>query len=87
MLYALRVQAMVLVPQGHWAAAADALAEGLALARAPFFPFPFFEACFLHVWGQMHLKRGEPAAARERLEAARPIFQRLDAAAPACGAV
>jgi tetratricopeptide (TPR) repeat protein len=77
MLYALRVQAMVLVRQGHWAAAADALAEGLALAQAPGFPYPFFEACFLHVWGQMHLNRGEPTAARERLEAALAIFQRL----------
>jgi hypothetical protein len=76
---ALCVQAMVLVRQGHWAAAADALAEGLALARAPGFPYPSYEAAFLHVWGQLHLHRGEPAAARERLEAARAIFQRLGA--------
>jgi tetratricopeptide (TPR) repeat protein/transcriptional regulator with XRE-family HTH domain len=79
MLDALRVQAMVLVHKGHWAAAADALAEGLALAQAPGFPYPFFEARFLHVRGQLHLNRGEPAAARERLEAALAIFQRLGA--------
>jgi tetratricopeptide (TPR) repeat protein len=100
---ALHVQAMVLVHKGHWVAAADALAEGLALARSPGLPYPFMEACFLHVWGQLHLKKGEHAAARERLEAARAIFQRLgarpfvarveqdlatlDAEAPARGAV
>jgi ATP/maltotriose-dependent transcriptional regulator MalT len=49
LLGALRVQAMVLVRQGHQAAAADILAEGLALAQAPGFPYPFFEACLLHV--------------------------------------
>jgi tetratricopeptide (TPR) repeat protein len=79
MMEALHVQAMVLVRQGHWAAAADALAEGLALAQAPGLPYPFSEACFLHVWGQLHLSTGEHVAARERLEAARAIFQRLGA--------
>ena len=79
MMDVLHLQAMVLVRQGHWAAATDALAEGLALAQAPSFRYPFFEACFLHIWGQMHLNRGEPAAARERLEAALAIFQRLGA--------
>jgi tetratricopeptide (TPR) repeat protein len=78
-LGALRVQAMVLVRQGRHAAAADALAAGLALARAPGFPYPFFEACFLHIWGQLQLSRGERTAARERLEAARANFQRLGA--------
>jgi tetratricopeptide (TPR) repeat protein len=100
---ALHMQAMVLVRQGHWAAAADALAEGLALAQAPSYRYPCFEAQILHVWGQLHLYRGEHAAARERLEAALAIFQRLgarpfvaqveqdlatlDAEAPAHGAV
>jgi hypothetical protein len=51
MLFPLRVQAIVLVRQGHWAAAVEALAEGLALAQAPRFPYPFLEAWFLHVWG------------------------------------
>jgi hypothetical protein len=94
---------MVLVRQGHWAAAADTLAEGLALAQAPSFRYPVFEACFLHIWGQLHLSRGERTVAREGLEAARAIFQRLgarpfvaqveqdlatlDAKALACGAV
>jgi tetratricopeptide (TPR) repeat protein len=103
MLNALRVQAMVLVRQGQWAAAADILAKGLALAQAPGFPHPGPEACLLHVWGQLHLSRGEQAAARERLEAAQAIFQRmgaralvarveqdlatLDAEAPVCGTV
>jgi tetratricopeptide (TPR) repeat protein len=79
MMDVLHLQAMVLVRQGHWAAAANALAEGLALARSPGLPYPFVEASFLHVWGQLHLNRGEHAAARERLEAARAIFQRLGA--------
>ncbi len=76
---ALWVQAAALVHLGHLAAAEEALAEGLALARAPSFRQPVLEALFLHVWGQMHLKRGEPAAAQERLEAALAIYQRVGA--------
>jgi tetratricopeptide (TPR) repeat protein len=79
MMGALHVQAMVLVRQGHWTAAANALAEGLALARSLGLPYPFVEACFLHVWGQLHLHTGEHVAAREQLEAARAMFQRLGA--------
>jgi tetratricopeptide (TPR) repeat protein len=79
MIGALRAQAGVLVHKGHWAAAAEALAEGLALAQSPSYRFPLYEARLLHVWGQLHLNRGEPAAARERLEAALAIFQRLGA--------
>jgi hypothetical protein len=79
MMGALCVQAKALVHMGHWAAATEALAEGLALARSPSAPYPFSEAGILHVWGQLHLHRAERAAARERLEAALAIFQRLGA--------
>jgi hypothetical protein len=42
-------------------------------------PYPYAEGCLLHVYGQMHLQRGERAAAQERLEAAQSLFQRLGA--------
>ena len=42
-------------------------------------PYPYAEARLLHVYGQMHIQKGEPGPARERLEAALAIFQRLGA--------
>ena len=74
---ALRVQAMVLIRQGRWAEAVQALEEGLVLARS--MPYPYAEARLLHVYGEMHVLTGEPEPARERLEAALAIFQRLGA--------
>jgi tetratricopeptide (TPR) repeat protein len=74
---ALRVQAMVLIRQGRWAEAVQALEEGLALARS--MPYPYAEARLLHVYGLVHVEQGEPEAARERLEAALAIFRRLGA--------
>jgi ATP/maltotriose-dependent transcriptional regulator MalT len=74
---ALRVQAMVAMRQRHWAEAASALEEALALARG--MPYPYAEARLLHVYGEMHVAKGESAQAREQLEAALAIFRRLGA--------
>jgi hypothetical protein len=74
---ALRVQAMVRICQAHWDEAEQALEEGLALAHS--MPYPHGQARLLQVSGEMHVKRGEPQPARERLEAALAIFRRLGA--------
>jgi tetratricopeptide (TPR) repeat protein len=74
---ALRVQAKVATRQGHWSEAAQALEEGLTLARS--MPCPYAEARLLHVYGHMHAQKGEPGPARERFEAALAIFRRLGA--------
>ena len=74
---ALRVQAMVATRQAHWSEAAQALEEGLTLARR--MPCPYAEARLLHVYGQMHAQKGELGPARERLQAALAIFRRLGA--------
>jgi hypothetical protein len=74
---ALRVQAMVLARCGLAVEAVASLEEGLALAGA--MPYPYAEARLLHVYGQMHAQKQEPAQARERLEAALAIFRRLGA--------
>ena len=74
---ALRVQAMVRICQEHWDDAAQALEEGLALAQS--MPYPHGQARLLQEYGEMHVKRGEPVRARERLAAALAIFCRLGA--------
>jgi tetratricopeptide (TPR) repeat protein len=74
---ALWVQAMVATCQEQWEDAERTLEEGLALARS--MPYPYAEARLLHVYGEMHVAKGEPGPARERLEAALAIFRRLDA--------
>jgi tetratricopeptide (TPR) repeat protein len=74
---ALWVQAMVATRQGCWAEAEPALEEGLALART--MPCPYAKGRLLHVYGQMHVARGELGPARERLETALAIFRRLGA--------
>ncbi len=74
---ALRVQAMVARRQGRWAAAAQALDEGLALARP--MPYPYAEARLLEVYGTLYLQQGDCATARVQLEAALAIFRRLGA--------
>jgi hypothetical protein len=71
------VQSMVATRQGHWHEAEQALEEGIALAGA--MPHPYAESRLLHVYGQMHLQKGEPTSARERLEVALAIFRRLGA--------
>jgi tetratricopeptide (TPR) repeat protein len=74
---ALRVQAMVALRQERWTEAEAALREGLSLARD--MPYPYAEARLLQVYGELHLHKAEPEPARERLEAALAIFQRLGA--------
>jgi tetratricopeptide (TPR) repeat protein len=74
---ALRVQALVASRQGHSVEAMQALEEGIALARG--MPYPYAEARLLHVYGQMSVHTRQLELARERLEAALAIFQRLGA--------
>ena len=69
---ALRVQAMVATRQEGWEQAERSLEEGLAVARS--IPYFYVEARLLHVYGEMHARKGEPEPARERLEAALTIF-------------
>jgi hypothetical protein len=71
------VQGMVRICQERWAEAERALEEGLTMARS--LPYPYGEARLLHVYGEMHAKRGELGPARERLEDALAIFRRLGA--------
>ena len=42
-------------------------------------PYPYAEARLLQVYGEVHGQKQEPAAARERLEAAQVLFARLGA--------
>jgi transposase len=74
---ALRVQALIALRQERWDEAAHSLQEGLTLARG--LPYPYAEARFLDLYGKRHVQKGEAGAARERLEAALAIFQRLGA--------
>ena len=74
---ALRVQALVALRRERWDAAAASLEEGLALARE--MPYPDAEARLLRLDAAVQARRGELAAARERLEAAGAIFARLGA--------
>ncbi|HET7036178.1 MAG TPA: AAA family ATPase, partial [Thermomicrobiaceae bacterium] len=74
---ALRVRALIALRQEQWDAAAGSLAKGLALARE--ISYPYAEARLLCLDAAVWERRGEPAAARERLEAAGAIFARLGA--------
>lgn len=78
-----RVQALIALGREQWDAAAHALEEGLALARA--LPYPHAEARLLQVGERLYVQIGEPEAARQRQQAARDIFQRLGAARYAGG--
>ena len=77
LLAALRVRAMVLIARRCWEEAVPSLEEGLSLARG--LPYPYAEARLLHLYASMHIQQGEPEPARERLQAALDIFQRLGA--------
>jgi tetratricopeptide (TPR) repeat protein len=74
---ALRVQAMVAMRLGQWDEAERAVEEGLSLARS--MAYPYAEARLLHLAGQLRAHLEQPEAAREQLEAALAIFQRLGA--------
>jgi hypothetical protein len=73
----LRVQVMLMTRQKRWVEAASSLEEGLALARS--MPYPYGEGRLLHVYGAMHVQKGELELACERLEAALAVFRRLGA--------
>jgi hypothetical protein len=77
LVQALRVHALVLLAHERWDEAVRALEEGLTVARA--MPYPHGEGRLLHVYGLLHARQGEPARARERLDAALAIFTRLGA--------
>jgi tetratricopeptide (TPR) repeat protein len=74
---ALVVHGMVAARADEWAEAEGLLSEALAFARS--MPFPFGEGRALVEWGVMQSLRGENEPARDRLEEALWIFQRLDA--------
>jgi hypothetical protein len=73
----LRVQALLLIKQGRWAQAHCALEEGLTLTRR--MPYPHIEGRLLHVYGLLHVAKGEPGPARAQLELALAILRRLGA--------
>jgi tetratricopeptide (TPR) repeat protein/transcriptional regulator with XRE-family HTH domain len=77
LVQALRVQAQALLARERWDEAEQSLAEGLAVARG--MPYPHGEGRLLQVYGQLQVRRREPQAACERLEAALRIFRRLGA--------
>ena len=74
---ALRVQALVTLRREHWLEAERALDEALSLAQS--MRYPWGEARVLSVYGDLRTRTGEPTLAREHLEAALAIFQRLGA--------
>lgn len=74
---ALTIHGMIAARAGRWDDAEQLLSEALTLARA--MPFPYAEARALFEWGIMQALRGEIEPARDRLEEALWIFQRLDA--------
>ena len=72
---ALCVQARLRISQQRWQEAQGALEESLVLCRT--MPFPYAEAKALYVYGQLYKAKGEPEEAREQLEAALAILNRL----------
>ena len=74
---ALRARAETAIAHRDWAAAEDALDEGVALTAR--IGYPYAEGRLLHVYGRLHIRKDEPVAARGRLDAALTIFLRLGA--------
>lgn len=77
LVHALRVQALMLLSRQCWAEAADALEEGLALART--MPYPHGEGRLLHIQGLLQAQREDHAAARSSLDTVLVICRRLGA--------
>ena len=71
------IQGMVQTRQRRWTEAAEALAEGLKIARS--LPYPYAEARLLAVRAELHAARDEPAQEREDRDTATKIFIRLGA--------
>jgi tetratricopeptide (TPR) repeat protein len=74
---ALRVQGMTLAQQQSWDEASRVFGEAAQVARA--IPYPHAEARVLYECGQLYVQQGELDLARDRLEDALAIFQRLGA--------
>lgn len=71
--------ARLAVREHRWESAVDALEHGVAIAQE--IGLPYDEALLLHEYGRMHLAKGEPEQASERLAQSLVIFRRLGAAA------
>jgi len=73
-----RVQALVAMREQRWDDAAGSIEEGLTLVRG--MPFPYGEARLRHLSGALHAHQDPlDAVAREHLQAALAIFERLGA--------
>ena len=72
---ALRVRALCAIERQEWLVATDALEQAIALCAR--MPYPYAEAKAQYVYGQLHVARGDPAAARQRFGAALAICERL----------
>jgi tetratricopeptide (TPR) repeat protein len=72
---ALRVQALIAGRQRRWTIAEDAVTEAVTLARS--MGYHYGEARALHMHGLLGIEQTELASARERLQEALAIFQRL----------
>jgi tetratricopeptide (TPR) repeat protein len=72
---ALRTEALVVLRQGRWGTAGDALEDALALSRA--IGYPYAEAKVLYAYGLLRWQQGKMERAVERLAAALTILQRL----------
>ncbi|MGI8826196.1 MAG: AAA family ATPase [Chloroflexota bacterium] len=73
----LRVYGMVLARQQRWEEAETAWGQIAALAQR--MPYPFAHGCLLYERGMAQIQRGDCEGARERLEEALALFQRLGA--------
>jgi hypothetical protein len=67
------------VRQGQWAAAEQAVAEALELARNK--RYAIGEVRALQAHAELHVRHGDSQAARGRLEEARALYQQLGAPA------
>lgn len=74
---ALRVRAMVCGKQERWNEAQADFEQAVSVARA--LPYPYGEARALYAWGVLDIGRRKAKEARERLDRALTIFQRLGA--------
>jgi len=73
----LTVQGMILAQQGRWEEGEQTFGEAVSLAQA--IPYPCAEGRARYEWGMMHIRQGDREQARERLEQALEVFQRLGA--------
>jgi tetratricopeptide (TPR) repeat protein len=74
---ALRIHGMVLARQGRWDEMGCVLEEAATLAHP--MPYPYGEARVLYEHGRLQAQQGQVLQARERLQEALAIFERLGA--------